>query len=269
MAVPLELFALSQIKCGHSRYCVIPRALVTLNSGSYTSLSATLSGGNATFSVPAGSLAVESDTLTVDYTPDGANSSTYTAASGTEVVSVTSGSKSTSIVAVTPSSSSITTSQSLTGNVTVAGGSGAQTATDSVMLSSGTYTSAPAPLSGRAEAMQRSIFPPDRSLPETVLYDTVAVAYSGDANFASATGSAVVRVTTAATAGSTISSTNVSVGPGAITSNTSTITLTPSGGFTGSIALTASISSSPSDAQNLPTQSFGSTSPVNIKGTET
>ncbi|MGO9084250.1 MAG: choice-of-anchor tandem repeat GloVer-containing protein [Candidatus Sulfotelmatobacter sp.] len=59
----------------------------------------------------------------------------------------------------------------------------------------------------------------------------------------------------------------VSVSPGATGGNTSTITLTPNGGFTGSVTLTAAITSSPSGAQNLPTLSFGSTSPVSITGT--
>jgi hypothetical protein len=64
----------------------------------------------------------------------------------------------------------------------------------------------------------------------------------------------------------TISGTAVTVAPGAATGNTSTITVTPSGGFTGSVALTAAITSSPSGAVSPPTLSFGSTSPVSITG---
>ena len=63
-----------------------------------------------------------------------------------------------------------------------------------------------------------------------------------------------------------IMGTPVNVAPGATTGNTSTITLTPSGGFTGGAALTASVASSPAGAQYPPTLSFGSTSPVNITG---
>jgi hypothetical protein len=44
----------------------------------------------------------------------------------------------------------------------------------------------------------------------------------------------------------------------------STITVTPSGGFTGSVALTAAITAEPANAVNPPTASFGSTSPVSI-----
>ena len=58
----------------------------------------------------------------------------------------------------------------------------------------------------------------------------------------------------------------ISVNPGATTGNTSTITITPTGGFTGSVTLSAALTSSPSGAANPPTFSFGTTSPVSISG---
>jgi hypothetical protein len=61
--------------------------------------------------------------------------------------------------------------------------------------------------------------------------------------------------------------TAVTVKAGATTGNTSTITVTPAGGFAGSVTLTAAVTSSPAGAQNLPALSFGSTSPVVISGT--
>ncbi len=64
----------------------------------------------------------------------------------------------------------------------------------------------------------------------------------------------------------TVTGTGVTVNPGSTTGNTSTITITPSGGFTGNVALIAKVTSSPSGAQNPPTLSFGSTSPVKITG---
>jgi hypothetical protein len=71
--------------------------------------------------------------------------------------------------------------------------------------------------------------------------------------------------------GFTITATAVTVEPGATTGNTSTITVTPSGGFTGSVALTAAVTSGPNGAQNPANNligfSFGSTSPVSITGT--
>jgi hypothetical protein len=63
-----------------------------------------------------------------------------------------------------------------------------------------------------------------------------------------------------------ITGTAVTVTAGATTGNTSTITVTPFGGFTGSVTLTADLTSQPAGAVNLPTFSFGSTSPVNITG---
>ena len=65
----------------------------------------------------------------------------------------------------------------------------------------------------------------------------------------------------------TTTATPVTIQPGVTTGNTSTITVTPANGFTGSVALTAAVTSSPSGAQDPPTFSFGSTSPVDITGT--
>jgi hypothetical protein len=62
-----------------------------------------------------------------------------------------------------------------------------------------------------------------------------------------------------------ITGTPVSISPGDIT--TSTITLTPGAIFTGNVVLTAAITSSPAGAQDPPTFSFGSTSPVSITDT--
>jgi len=59
---------------------------------------------------------------------------------------------------------------------------------------------------------------------------------------------------------------NITVVPGATTGNTATITVTPSGGFTGNVTLTAAVTTSPKGATELPTFSFGTTSPVDITG---
>jgi hypothetical protein len=61
-----------------------------------------------------------------------------------------------------------------------------------------------------------------------------------------------------------IEGTAVTLAPGAVTGNASTITITPNGGFTGAVALTVAVTASPVAAQNTPTLSFGSTSPVEI-----
>jgi aryl-phospho-beta-D-glucosidase BglC (GH1 family) len=70
----------------------------------------------------------------------------------------------------------------------------------------------------------------------------------------------------AATPTISIRGTEVTVTRGAATGNTSTITVTPAGGFTGSVRLTAALTSSPANAMDPPTFSFGTTSPVSITG---
>ncbi len=63
-----------------------------------------------------------------------------------------------------------------------------------------------------------------------------------------------------------IAGTSVSIAKGATTGNTSTVTVTPLNGFTGSVALIASVTSSPTGAQYPPTVSFGATTPVSLSG---
>jgi len=97
---------------------------------------------------------------------------------------------------------------------------------------------------------------------------SITAVYSGDGNYAGSTSSPVsVTVTAASAPGLALAGTAVTVVAGATTGNTSTITVTPSGGFTGSVALTAAITSSPAGASSAPTLSFGSTTPVSISGT--
>jgi FG-GAP-like repeat/Chitobiase/beta-hexosaminidase C-terminal domain len=83
----------------------------------------------------------------------------------------------------------------------------------------------------------------------------------------SAVASAAYTITVPQNPGLTLSGTAVTLAPGATTGNTSAITVTPTGGFTGSVTLTAAITSSPAGAQYPPTLSFGSTNPVTISGT--
>jgi hypothetical protein len=95
--------------------------------------------------------------------------------------------------------------------------------------------------------------------------DTLTAAYSGDTNYLAGTEAETVMVTAAP--GLTLTGSAVTLAPGDTTVNTSTITVTPSNGFTGSVVLTAALTTSPAGAQDPPTFSFGTTSPVNITGT--
>jgi len=67
----------------------IPTGNVTLTGSGYNSGSTTLdSSGDATFNIPAGTLPLGNDTLTVTYTPDSASSSIYTSNSQSATITV-------------------------------------------------------------------------------------------------------------------------------------------------------------------------------------
>jgi hypothetical protein len=94
---------------------------------------------------------------------------------------------------------------------------------------------------------------------------TLAASYSGDSNYLAFTASDYIAFKAPAFA---IAATSDAVAPRATTGNTATVTVTPSGGFTGSVALTAALTS-PTGAQDLPTFIFGATAPVSITGAAT
>jgi hypothetical protein len=67
-----------------------PTGSVTLTSGSYSSGAVTLTSGSASINVPGGLLAVGSDLLTANYSPDSNSSASYNTASGASgIVTVT------------------------------------------------------------------------------------------------------------------------------------------------------------------------------------
>lgn len=173
-----------------------PSGSVMLSGGGYTSSATPLdSSGSASITIPANKLATGSDTLTASYTAAKTDVN-YTNASGTATVTVSG--LATPTVTVSPASNSINTSQSLSVKVTVAGGSGNPTPTGSVVLASGTYTSAAETLaSGSA-----TVNVPGGSL--AAGSDTLTATYTPDSQssgvYASATGkSSAVTVLQATT----------------------------------------------------------------------
>jgi len=73
-----------------------PAGSVVLSSGNYASFPITLSGGQALVSVPAGLLAVGTDTLTANFTP--ASTGSYTSATGNTNVTVVASGAATPVV---------------------------------------------------------------------------------------------------------------------------------------------------------------------------
>jgi hypothetical protein len=97
----------------------------------------------------------------------------------------------------------------------------------------------------------------------------VAASYPGESIFGSSVSTSTVGLIGSPAPSFTIGSTAVTVVAGAVAGNVSNIAVTPAGGFTGTVTLSAAITSSPAGAQNLPSLSFGSTSPVLIAGNAT
>jgi hypothetical protein len=232
-----------------------PTGNVTLSGGGYLSsveaLSTSGSAGVYTFTIPAGSLAAGSDTLTAIYNADASNS-TYGIATGTASVTVTG---LTATVTVTPASGSIDSNQSYNVTVTVSGSSTQESSpTGNVTLTSGSYNSGAQALgtTGCTSGSCVTITIPANSLSSGS--DTLTAAYSGDADYVSGTGTTTVTVTTSVFA--LAATTPASIAPGA--STTSIITVSSSTQYSGTVTLTCALTSSPSGAAYLPSCSSGS-----------
>jgi hypothetical protein len=211
-----------------------PTGSVVLSSGSYTSAATTLANGSASITIPAGTLPAGNDAMTASYTPDAASSSLYNSGVGSGGVQVA---KVTPIVTVTPSSQTITTTQSLTVSVAVNGGAGNPTPTGSVTLVGGSYNSSSMPLTNGSASI--TIAAGKLAAGSNTLTATYTPDTAGSADYLSAQGNTQVTVT--------MVSITVTVTPGSssITANQPLlVTMAVSGGAgnptpTGSVVLTS------------------------------
>ncbi|MFL6307456.1 MAG: protease pro-enzyme activation domain-containing protein [Candidatus Sulfotelmatobacter sp.] len=167
----------------------------------------------------------------------------------------------TATITVAPASSSITVAQSLSVTVTVAGSAGLAAPSGTVTLTGGGYTSSAGTLSNGTYIFTI----PAGSLAAGT--DALTVTYSGDTNYASATGTATVVVASVAVPAFTLSATSPpAIAPGA--AGTSMVTVTSSGGYTGAVTLSCVLASSPAGATELPTCSVAG-SAVSLSSTVT
>ncbi len=217
-----------------------PTGSVTLTSGSYQAQQ-NLAGGTITFDLAAGSLPVGASTLTATYAPDNASAGAYQTASQSATVTVTSSTgAAAATVTVTPSATTITNDQALTASISVIGISGQATPTGTITLTSGSYSSQLALVSGGA-----SFSLPAGTL--TAAADTLTANYAGDPNYAPATGTATIDVVPVVLAVSAPSA----VAPGS--SATATATLSAGSTYAGTMNLTCVLAASPVAAQSVPT----------------
>ena len=151
-----------------------PTGSVKLSSGTYTSAATTLSAGSAVITVPAGSLATGTDTLTATYTPDSKSSSIYNSATGTGSITVT---------AAPPPSFALTSS----GNITLSPGATTGNSSTISVTPSGGFTG--------GVALKCAITPVAASDPATCALSPASVTING----ATAQTSSLAITTTAAT----------------------------------------------------------------------
>lgn len=210
-----------------------PTGKVTLTSGSYSSGPQSLINGSFTFALPANSLAVGTDTLTVSYAGD----TNYVAASNTVAITV-SGAASASVKA-TPAKASIVTSESLDISVAVTGAMA--TPTGSVTITSGSYTSAATNLANGSA----TVTVPANSL--AVGSATLTVTYNGDMVFPAASTTTAITVK-APYALSASAPAAISKGGSAV----SNVSFTADATYTGTVSLECALTSSPSGATSLP-----------------
>jgi subtilase family serine protease len=212
-----------------------PTGSVVLQGSAFTPITQTLAAGAANFSVPAGTLNVGANPLTVNYSGD---SSYQPASSSSFTVTVTG---LTPTVTVTPSKNSLLASDAITVQATVTG-TGATPTGKVTLFGQGVF----------AAAQQLSNGSYTFTIPADSLYggnnQSLTVSYSGNADYASATGSANISVTPVYALSATA--------PAPITAGgtaTSTITVSSVSGYVGTVNLSCALTSSPAGATSPPT----------------
>lgn len=169
---------------------------------------------------------------------------------GTESASSSLTVSTTPTVTVMPSSSSYSTAQALSVQVSVSGGSGNPTPTGSVTLTAGNWSSSAAALGSGSATL---------NIPAGTLAtgtDTLTAQYLADATsspfYTSASGQISVSITNP---NYSLAGTAVTATPGAPA--TSTITVSSSNGYAGTVSLSCAVTGSPAGAVDLPTCSSG------------
>jgi sugar lactone lactonase YvrE len=237
----------------------VPTGSAMVTIGSYSS-TATLAAGSATIDVPAGALATGTDNIAAAYTPDSTSIAIYAGGTGQSSVTVTAAQSASAPGSVTDVATSITSfAATLAGTVNPNG------ADTHFMFAYGTSST----LSGAAQT-------PSQDLGSTPGTDAVSASLTGltpsttyyyqviaQNSVGTTSGSIFSFTTTPAPYFSVLTGPPLSLAPGAITGNTSTVSISPWYGFTGAVNLSCSIA--PAASSDPPTCSLTPT--VTISGT--
>ena len=222
--------------------------------------SAALSGGSAAIDIPSGSLAAGTANIVAAYTPDNASVDIYASATGESSVTVTASSAPAAPAVVTGAATGITASTATLAGTVNPNGADTQAwflwGTSSTLA--GASQTAPVDVGSAAgsDAMNAGI---------SALSANTAYYYQAVAENSSGTASgAILSFTTTPTAYfSLLPGAPISVAPGATSGNTSTFSVSPWYGFTGTVSLSCAIT--PAAASDPPTCSVPAT--VTISGT--
>ena len=234
-----------------------PTGATTLTSGSYTSAPAVLSGGTASIVIPAGTLPVGNDTLTVTYSGD----ANYSQATGNASVAVTIPPGFT--LSASPATLSVAQGGQATSTITVTttgGFSGAVTLSTTGLPTGVTATF----VAGSAAGTQLLTLAAAASAATTSGSVTVGITGASGAVTASTTLALSITSEPSFTAGSG-STTAITLTPGAGTGNTATINVVGTHGFSGTVNLTCSVTTSLASVNDKPACSLSPDS-VSISG---
>jgi hypothetical protein len=163
-------------------------------------------------------------------------------------------------LSISPATSSLVAGSAFTLTAQVTPTSGTTTPTGNVLFTIGATT--------QTAALDKSgIATYSGTAPAAAGTLALSAAYQGKGVFSASTSTTLdesIYLTTGTPAFSLTGAT-VTIDRGATTGNTAAISITPSGGFTGAVTLTATLASSPAGARDLPSLSFAASS-VHVSG---